>query len=567
MSKIQQLHKEQFPDDLFKTKVRVKEMNDELVPWPVYKYMQWKSDPWLWIKEQVYTVDEADYGSVKLFPPYEYLHRICDLYFEHKITVIPKTRRMIMTHLFFSGILPWAFLFCENSDNIFVSMSQDKAKKAFRRRARKTLEHLDMRFGFYPELKDNLTLLSDKAINPDNGAELSAVPAGADKCRGDTLTNAAYDEFAFQTYCEENLAALKPALDGKDCRGAIISSPFPGTVFEDLCKIREGSSFKQVMQGLSVTENQYNHLVIKCHYKAHPEKRSQEWYYRERYGTTPDGKPIPGASGVSTFTWLQEYEGEFNFPKGTPAISEFSEELHCEPYTKLYSGGYDPEHTLDISFDFGSRYPAVVFTQKDSFNRFVIHNGLMVANERQSAFLERVKSFLNERFEGWESDFKLFCDPSGFKETRGGNAEPEAIELEKFFGKRVINRKRHHKPIDRVRSIDEQAAVKCGDAMGLVVAPDAGIFINEVGKEEYGVIVKALAYGYCFKQKKGLKEAGKKDTGLELEKDGFFDHFVDTIGYIAVFRWPCRQRFKDQVTQARTPVSANRQKRKRSLRR
>lgn len=570
-SKLEKIHAERFPDELLNSLVKVPELNDETIPFTVYKALQWKSDPWQWIIDQVLTVDESD-NSIKPFPNFEYLQFIVELYFTRKIIVVPKTRRMLLTHTFLSGVLVHQLLFQENSDNIFVSISEEKAKKAFRKRAKKTIEHLDPRWGIYPNFREGSTLLSSSARNPDNGSELSAIPSGADKCRGDTLNNAVYDEFAFQEYCEDNLKALKPALEGKNCRGAIISSPKPGTVFEDLTKIKEGSKFTQLMQGLSCTENEFNHLVIKCHYLAHPYKRSKEWYHKERYGTTPDGTPLPGASGVDTFTWLQEYEGEFNFPRGDRAIHEFSEELHCKPYHQICPDGYIKNRPLDISFDFGSRFPTVAFTQMDNRNRYIIHDGLMVYNERQSAFLERTKRFLNDYFPDWEEDFNLFCDPSGFKETRGGNADPEAIDLERFFNKKVKNRPRTDKqkftyqPIHRVRSLNEQAAMKCGDAHGIVINPSAGRWINEMGKEEYGIIPKAFAYGYCFKKKNNVKSKGHTDSGLELDKDGFFDHYVDTLGYPAVFYFPCREIFKDKIQQLNKKPAQPKRKSKATLR-
>ena len=550
MSSIQQTHRDKFPDELIDHGlVKVPALNDLEIPFDTYKYLEWKADPWKWIIEQVLTVDESD-NLIKPFPNFKYLRLILEQYFERKIIVVPKTRRMMLTHLFLSGLLPHQLIFVPNSDNIFVQISEEKAKKNFRKRAKKTLSFLDQRFFFYPEFVEKKNLLASSARNPDNGAELAAIPSGADKCRGDTLTNAIYDEFAFQTHCEENLDAIKPALEGKNCRGAFISSANPGTVFEELTDIKEGSDFKALMEGLSITENELNHLIIKTNYKAHPWKRTPEWYYKERYGTTPDGVPIIGESGVSTHTWLKEYEGQFNFPRGDRAIREFTEELHCAPYQKMFPAGYAGGKLL-LGFDFGSRFPCVCFIEKDTRNRAIIHGALMVANERQQPFLERVYNYLNENFDGWQSNFDLYADPSGFKETRGGNADPEAIDLEKFFNKRCKNRKKVVKPYYGIRCIDEQMAIKQGDAMGVIVNPSAGTFINEVGKEEHGIIVKAFLYGYCFKKDKNAKDKGHTDSGLELEKDGFYDHPVDTVRYVFAANWKCRDIRSDEITEAR----------------
>lgn len=550
-----ELHEERFPTRIMEQDIYVPAL-DQTMAFPAFKALQWKLNPWLWIVEQVYTIDESD-GLIKPFPNYQYLRMICEKYFENKILVIPKTRRQMLTHLGLSGILVHQFLFKDKSDNIFVSMSEEKAKKAFRKRATNTLQHLDHRFDVYPKLRKNKDLLSQRAVNPLNKAELAAIPSGADKCRGDTLTNAIYDEFAFQTDCEENLQALKPALEGKDCRAMIISSPRPGTVFEELTKIKEDSGFTQLMQGLSMTMNELNHTVIKCHYTAHPHKRSPEWYHKERYGTTPDGEVIPGESGVDTFTWLQEYEGEFNFPKGERAIWEYDEELVCQPYLKICPTGYMKEFPLYISFDFGSNYPAVTFGQPDSLNRFIIHDGILVYKERLKAFIARVMSELDEYYVGWRENFKIFCDPSGFKGTRDGNEDPGAYEIEKAFGTKVTNRKKVCKPIEGIYALNDLCAEKVGQSQQIVINPAAGKFLNEKGKFEYGWIPKGFLYGYSLvKPKPGHAQQ------IIVEKDGRFDHLMDTIRWIVQWRWKSI-RMRDQEMRQEREKRIQEQKRKR----
>ncbi len=551
MSKIEQIHKERFPDDLLRHGlVSVPELNDMSIPFEVYKFFQWRREPWTWMVEQVITMDESD-NSAKPFPNFKYLRIILEQYFIRKIIVVPKTRRMLLTHLFLSGLLPHQLLFVPYSDNIFVQISQPKARKNFRKRAKHTLQNLDPRFSFYPTFKDGKTIFIDGAKNPDNHSELNAIPSGADKCRGDTLTNAIYDEFAFQTHCEENLDAIKPALEGKNCRGAFISSANPGTVFETLTEVKEGSDFNQLMEGLSITENELNHLIIKCNYRAHPYKRSPEWYYKERYGTTPDGEQIPGESGVSTYTWLKEYEGQFNFPRGSRAIQEFEETLHCEPYKKLYPNGFKEGEHLAFGIDFGSRFPAFSIIGKDSLNRAVIHNVIMVANERLGPFLKRCAAFLDSNFPGWQNNFDIFPDPSGFKDVRGGNADPEALEVEEFFKKRAKNRKKTVGIVYGVRCINEQMSIKQGNTMGVIVNPAAGIFVNEVGKEEHGQLVKAFLHGYCYQKKKGgVVIKGGGDSTIEIDKDGYYDHMVDTIRYPFAYLWKTIEMLKEDARKA-----------------
>jgi len=381
----------------------------------------------------------------------------------------------------------------------------------------------------------------DSAINHTNGAELAAVPSGSDKCRGDTLSNAIYDELAFQTYVEENLKALKPALEGKDCRAALISSPSPGTEFEKLCVIKEGSDFEVLMEGLSISYNDLNHLIIKVNYKAHPWKRSKEWYYKERYGTTPDGVLIPGAIGVDTHTWLQEYEGSFAFPAGEPAIVEYSEEMHCGGYRNLRVGTMIGTRTMFLSFDFGSRFPCMTISFIDSIGRAVIENGVMVQDMQLMPFLQFCLEFLDKRYPGWESNFEIYTDPVGTKGNKEGTSDPATEIVEKFFKKRVKNRGRTCHVLDGVRAINEKLRVKTGDTMGVVVNAAGGLHINEVGKEEWGFLGKVFIHGYSFRQEKTAVARGGKSTTLDIVKHWLYGHPMDTIRYFIQNEFPSRK--------------------------
>lgn len=496
----------------------------------VRKMRQWREDPFLWMTEQVYTIDESDIDNpVKPFPPYRYLKEIINCYFRNKIIVVCKSRRMMATHLF-SALALHQFLFIPYSENIIVSINEERAKKVIQTRCKKMFEFLDKRFP-YPVLKEKEHLLVSQMINPIIGSSLTALPSGSDKCRGLTVTNAFYDEFAFQNNCEENLKAVRPALEGPNCRGAIVSTPKFGTKFQELVsKIKSDSYLKEIMEGITEIKNEYNQTVLSVHYKADPAKRTDEWYYKERHGSTPQGDPIPGASGVDSFTWDQEYELSFTVPTGKPVVPEFDKTLHCGVYEK--EGEFIDGEPLEIGIDFGSHYPSAVFCQRDSLNRCIIHNALLAQDEELENFLVRVRDFIAQQYPTCEDNFRLYADPAGSYYNSHGTAAPAVKIVQQFFKKQVQFKK--SRPIDRARAIRNKFSKKVGDTMGVIVNPAAGIHIQPTGEQRNGVLVEGFETGWIY----NMPRENEVYKDAEPKKDGYYEHMMDALGYMFIHVFP-----------------------------
>lgn len=538
-----------FSDDELAREIELK--SGVKIPFMAYKMQQWKNDPFLWMVEQVFTIDESDSENpVKPFPAYRYLKEVIREYFDNKVLVVSKTRRMMATHLF-TALAVHQLLFVPFSENIIVSINEDRAKKVIQTRCKKIIEYLDPRFP-YPEFKDKEDFLVAEIHNPVNGATITALPSGSDKCRGLTVTNAFYDEFAFQKNCEENLKALKPALEGENCRAAIVSTPKFATVFQELVSnVNKDANFQVIMEGLTKVRNKYNQTVLSLHYKADPGKRTEEWYHRERYGTDVNGKPIPGCSGVDSFTWEQEYELSFSVPTGKPVVPEFDKTQHCDKYKEL--GGFIEGRPLHVGFDFGTHFPAVVFCQVDSLNRCILHNGIMAEDEELDAFMSRVEDFIRREFPGCDDNFVLHADPAGRSGNSQGTAAPAIDLLEQRFKKRVMTPK--SKPVDRCRAIRNKMSKKIHDSMGVIINPAAGIHIRPDGEERHGIIVEALETGWVYKTPK----PGENYSGEEPKKDGFYDHLMDAWGYIFIALFPS---LHDRAVEFRRGVSKPKPKRR-----
>lgn len=485
-----------------------------------YKMLQWEKDFWTWFIDCVYTKDESDLENpVKSAPPYAYLKDTWDTYQKSKILVVVKSRRMFLTH-FTTAIFMWYFLFKPKSKNLVFSQKEEQVADLMKNRFAELYFNLDFRFPWV-RLKEGVDIKRTSIIHPDRswGSEIVGFPTGGNQARGYTATNVLADEFAFWDNQEAAFKAIKPAIEGKSGRGLIISTPQPNTKFEELVtKKMEKTDTQFVRPGVTLYQNYLNHNVLAIKYIADPNKRTEEWYHKERFGKTPEGIPIPGESGVDHFTWLQEYELSFALPAGEPIVPEFDEELHCKPY---YKYGYIEGEPLHVAFDFGAKFPAVVIFQKDNLGRCIIHQALMVENERLQLFMARVENYIRENFA--DPIIRLYCDPAGKARNSQGTANPAKAQLEDHFKQPVQCLYSH--PKDRARAIREQASQRIGDAQGIIINPDAGLFISSDGTQRSGVMVKGFKTGWVWSEK----------DKLEPDKDGFYDHIFDAFGYGHMF--------------------------------
>lgn len=505
----------------------------------VFKMAQWKNSFWLWFLDCVNTVDESE-NRIRNAPPWKYLKVISDRYQSlggaNKVLVVNKSRRMFMTHFWCARLL-WSMIFEPYSENIIISINEDRGKELIEKRFAPMIRRLPAGFP-WPEFKEKEHILSDEVKNPTNGARIKVLPSGSGKIRGLTVTNLLVDEFAFQKNCKENLQAIKPALEGPNCRAVVVSTPKFGTLFQELVsKIKKGSSLRHHMIGVSETINERDQVIMSIHYSADPAKRplhidsgtaeGQRWYDGEK-------------AGCSEYEWMQEYELKFTVPTGKPCFNVFDNKLHCGPYKE--HGAYIPDKPLHVGVDFGGHFPCAVFMQIDSLHRGIIHNAIMAEDEELENFLTRMRDFIGVEYPDCGDNFILYCDPSGAGSNQG--MPPAAKELGKFFKKDVYYS--GSGPIDRVRAINNKLARKYGDAMGFIINPAAGIHIDPKGDQRHGILVEGIEVGYTYGE---LREGQQYYKDLEPEKDGFYDHLMDAWGYIAIHTFPT---FYERAREART---------------
>ena len=108
------------------------------------------------------------------------------------------------------------------------------------------------------------------------------------------------------------------------------------------------------MPGLTEYDTADGFHVLRIHYTADPAKRSQEWIAKEQVGTTVKD-------------WAQEFEINFNVPKGKPWYPEFRYDFHVAkgPLQPL------PGRPVLRGWDYGLT-PATVFAQTTAKGQILI---------------------------------------------------------------------------------------------------------------------------------------------------------------------------------------------------
>lgn len=486
------------------------------VPFAVAKMDMWKNDIRLWAKEQVFTKDESD-GLAKHFPAHlDYFWDILDLIEKFGICIVPKTRRMMMTHLFLSVKMAHNLLFMKNSYNCIITLREGTAKDHLRDRTLFTLQHLDYRFP-YPKLgtKEGIEVTAETLKNNINGATVNAYPSGSGKVRGMTVTFGFYDEYAHQTNQKENWEAVLPALEGALCRGVFVSSVEAGSFMEELCTdIPEKSPYVNIRRGLSYTLNSTGACLIHLNYKADPRKdpateEGKEWFRRER-------------KKYDKYTWLKEMEGLWRFPIQGRVFHQYQKDQNSINWEERSS--LPPDSPIHIGFDPGFRFPAVVISWVNSLGELCVDQCIMRQNvDIEDFFNYTVFPYLDEKFHfRWKGRDRWYIDPAG--KVRGSSQGTKAAK--KVLRSLLKHRRIYHEHTfveDRIRMVNilfKRRKIR--------VNPNAGIFYPEDKKAMFGTFVDMLEWGY---QHAPPKDEGKyQDT--KPNKDDFFDHMADAFGYI-----------------------------------
>ena len=504
-------------------------------PFALAKMDQWSKDKRLWAIEQVFTKDESD-QSIKRFPDKEYFWKILEVWEKYRILLVPKTRRMMMTHLLLSLDYAHTILFKPNTYSGIISLMEETAVTHLRDRTLFTLEHLDFNFP-YPTVnytrKEGIYVTRDSLVNYENGASIHAFASGSNKFRGMTMSKALFDEWAFQPNQRENWEATIPALEGKNTYGVFISSVEPDTYMQEVCEDMEADSpYEVVMEGLSYQLNRKGACVLYVNYRADPLKNPDTkegaiWYARER-------------AKYDDYTWNKEYEGKWRFPTNSRVYYSFNKADHCRDWETF--GKWSGKSPLLIGFDPGTNYPCVVICYVNFYGHFVVHQAFLFRNKLMDYVVGYVKEYLIKEF-GVESKGKdvWYCDPAVKQKSGQGTA----LAGERVLKELLKHNRVHYKVSQIMDRVNQFLRMLTGNMVK--INPNCGIAFDTAGRERGGVFIDMLEWGYQRKKVKDKK--AEKDT--EPDKDGFFDHFSDALGAILSVV------YRSDIKEARGKVRAN----------
>lgn len=206
--------------------------------------------------------------------------------------------------------------------------------------------------------------------------------------------------------------------------------------------------------------------------------------------------------------------GQFGFsPFGQPVFPNYSRELHRR---KL---AWSQSKPILVGWDFGYHHPAVVFTQIDSKDRWIVLREFKGKEMTIDEFGDKVLTRMHNWFPN--AEFRHFGDPAGHQRT--DKDEKTSIETLKDKGISVLTRK---------SSIREGLEIITRKVSTLIEGMP-GFMIDESCR----LLDEGFMGGYHYPDKKD-----KKPFDENPEKDGLYDHLVDCLRYVAVNMFSVRQK-------------------------
>jgi hypothetical protein len=373
------------------------------------RFLKYKLDPWSFMMECVYTLDQVDsITPIKTLPDREYARRYVELWQRCPLLAIPKSRRMTMSW-FTIALYLHDTLFNRGRFNAFVSKKEDDANELIER-AKFIFEHIPedkIPRALLPEMRTKFALLEF----PELQSKLQGFPQGADQLRQFTFSGIFGDECAFWEQAKAFYSASFPTIEGGG-RMTLVSSPAPG-FFKQLCfdGLDQAADInvsdfhvddEQLMQGMRCWHNAKNKFtVLELHYTADPQKRH-------------DGFRESIKNQMPLVEYLREYELHWDTFSGFPVYPEFSK-LHitAEPP--------HPVHGLPmlVGIDFGLT-PAAIIGQYQE-DRLVIFEELVEVNMGSDRFSAKLAAHirLNYRTKSdLKKDWLCFIDPAGLQRNQ-----------------------------------------------------------------------------------------------------------------------------------------------------
>lgn len=391
-----------------------KQLNEpEQARFQLKKRAEYAANPWFFLRDCVYTLDQVDrLHPKKPFPSnLEYLEFLTYLWLKERLLALPKSRRMTCSWNFIS-LFTHDTVFNNGRFNGFVSKKEDDAGELVARAEfiYQNIPEWRIPHALLPKIKNGQMTKSPPVLEfQEINSKIQGFPQGADQLRQFTLSGILGDECAFWEHAQKFYSSSAPTLEGGG-RMTLISSRSPGffkkVVFDQLdaldLNFREiaPAPVQRPMEGIELWKNPSNQFtVVDLHYTANPAKRSKAW--REAVRATMPKRDFE-----------MEYEKSWQTYEGKPVYSDFTKSIHAVP------GLIEPEPgiPLILGWDFGLT-PAAVLAQLVGKQLRILHE-FIETDGSISKLAPVVWSFLRINFFPWAAaaDEKIFSwiDPNGF---------------------------------------------------------------------------------------------------------------------------------------------------------
>lgn len=192
----------------------------------IQKLKRYRTDPWAFCTDGVYTLDQADkIEPIKRFPSqHDYLRLYTLIWLRERLIAVPKSRRMFMSWMNII-LYTWDTAFHIGRFNAFVSKKEEDANELVVR-AKFVLDRIPE--ACIPKaLMPKYEYTFGKLRFPELNSMIQGFPQGADQLRQFTFSGILADEMAFWDNAEDMYSGAFPTLEGGG-RFTAISSAAPG---------------------------------------------------------------------------------------------------------------------------------------------------------------------------------------------------------------------------------------------------------------------------------------------------------------------------------------------------